>query len=115
MNADAKIIGVHDRATYKPMTVFRMYPENAHEARILSRGGFGAHPEEYTFFYDWNSQECTYDPFKLKDQYTCGEAARYIRKIGFDALEPGAFIDCEYLRGEKEAPMSFEDEFDYPY
>ena len=27
-------------------------------------------------------------------------------------LPHGAFLDCEFLRGEKEAPMAFEDEFD---
>lgn len=115
MNKDMKIIGVHDDATYKPMAVFRLEPENEHERRILKRAGFGNDPAEYTFFYDINHRDCTYDPFKLKDQHTCGEAARHIRKIGFDALEPGAFIDCEFLRGQHDRPMTLEEEFDYPY
>lgn len=115
MNAEAKMVGVHDRCTYKPMAVLRLSPENEREARILRRAGFGARPEEYAFFYDMDDGECTYDPFKLTDQMTCGEAARHIREISFDALDPGALIDCEHLRGEAERPMRFEEEFDYPY
>lgn len=113
MNTNMKIIGVHDRCTYKPMAVFKLIPENVKEFRILFRVGLGYEPENYTFFYDVIARECTYDPYKLTDQLTCGTAARYIRDdLGFSDLEPGAFLDCEFIRGEKEAPMTFEDEFD---
>lgn len=116
MSAEVKVIGVHDDCTYKPMMVFRVRPENERERRMLGRAGFGLQPDEqadYTFFYDVNRRECSYDPFKLADQATCGRAALWIRdECGFDMLPHGAFLDCEFLRGEKEAPMTFEDEFD---
>lgn len=114
MITQASLVGVHGRMTYKPLLVFKLVAENDHELRILGRAGFGLsvlHQQEYTFFYDINNGECSYDPFKLSDQKTIGEAARWIRKNGMP--EPGAFIDCEYLRGEKDEPMTFEDEFDY--
>lgn len=116
MKTEVKVIGVHDAATYKPMIVFRVVPENGHERRILGRAGFGTDPETqagYTFFYDVNHGECSYDPYKLQDQRTCGDVARLIRdELGFDAIAHGAFVDCEFLRGERDAPMSLEDEFD---
>lgn len=114
--SEIKVIGVHDECTYKPMVILRIAPANERERRILGRAGFGLSTEEqaaYAFSYDLNRGECTYDPFKLSDQRTCGEAARWIRgECGFDMLPHGAFLDCEFLRGEKKAPMAFEDEFD---
>lgn len=116
MKSEIKVIGVHDDATYKPMIVFRVVPENEHERRILGRAGFGMEPEKqaaYTFFYDVNHGECSYEPGKLSDQRTCGDAARWIRdEPGFDDIAHGAFVDCEFLRGERDEPMSLEDEFD---
>lgn len=112
---EVKVIGVHDACTYKPMIAFRVAPANERERRILARAGFGQTPEEqagFTFFYDVNRRQCAYDPCELADQTTCGTAARRIGERGFDALPHGAFIDCELLRGEKDAPLTFEDEFD---
>lgn len=113
--SEVKVIGVHDACTYKPMIVFRVAPANERERRILARAGFGQTPEEqagFTFFYDVDHRECTYDPFRLADQRTCGEAARRIDgERGFDALPHGEFLDCELLRGEKDAPLTFEGEF----
>lgn len=114
MITQASLVGVHDRMTCKPLLVFKLVAENDHEMRILGRAGFGLSSlkhQDYTFFYSIDDGECSYDPFKFSDQTTIGEAARYIRKNGLP--EPGAFIDCEYLRGEKDAPMTFENEFDY--
>lgn len=116
MKSEIKVIGVHDECTYKPMLVFRVVPEGENERRILGRAGFGLEPEkqaEYTFFVDLNRGECSYDPYKLTDQRTCGKAARWIRdECGFDMLPRGAFVDCEFLRGERGEPMTFENEFD---
>lgn len=114
MITQASLVGVHDRMTYKPLLVFKLVAENDHEMRILGRAGFGLSSlkhNKYTFFYSIDDGECSYDPYKFSDQLTIGEAARHIVKNGLP--EPGALIDCEYLRGEKDEPMSFEDEFDY--
>ena len=113
MITQASLVGVHDRMTYKPLLVFKLVAENYHELRILGRAGFGPSPLKHskdTFFYSIDDGECSYDPYKFSDQLTIGEAARHIVKNGLP--EPGALIDCEYLRGEKDEPMSFEDEFD---
>lgn len=111
-----KVIGVHDSCTYKPMMVFRVRPENERERRMLGRAGFGLQPEkqaDYTFFFDVEQGECSYDPFKLIDQRTCGTAAEFVRKsLGFDGLDHGAFLDCECIRGESARPVKFEDEFE---
>lgn len=116
IRSEAKAVGVHDRGTYKPMIVFRVAPENERERRILARAGFGLQPEEqaaYTFFYDVDHGDCSYDPCKLTDQRTCGTAARFIRdERGFDRLRHGEFLDCECIRGESVRPVTFEDEFD---
>lgn len=116
MESEVKVIGVHDSCTYKPMIVFRVVAENERERRMLARAGFGLEPEkqaEYTFFCDVNASECTYDPYKLGDQRTCGEAARFVRDVlGFDVLRHGEFLDCECIRGESARPVTFEDEFD---
>lgn len=114
MITQASLVGVHDRMTYKPLLVFKLVAENEHEMRILGRAGFGMSTldhMDYTFFYDLDNDECSYDPYKFSDQLTIGEAARHIVQNGLP--EPGSFIDCEYLRGEKDEPMTFEDEFDY--
>lgn len=114
--SEVKVIGIHDECTYKPMIVFRVAPGNERERRILARAGFGLEPEQqaaYTFYYDVNHGQCTYDPFKLADQETCGEAARFVREVrGFDRLKHGEFLDCECIRGESARPVTFEDEFD---
>lgn len=122
MNIQGSLIGVHDDCTYKPLLVFRMMPENEHERRIMARAGFGGNPErqgEYVFFYDMNIEQCTYNESRLVDQHTIAEAVSAIKanhKNGGAYLPfPGSFIDCEYLRGEKDTPMTFEQEFDYPY
>lgn len=111
-----KVVGIHDRCTYKPMIVFRVSPENERERRMLARAGFGLRPDEqaaYTFFYDVDAGQCSYDPFKLADRYSCGEAARFVRDaLGFDGLGHGEFLDCECIRGESARPVTFEDEFD---
>lgn len=113
---EVKVIGVHDSCTYKPMMVFRVAPENERERRILGRAGFGLEPAKqaaYTFFYDLNGRECSYDPYKLTDQRTCGTAAEFVRgHLGFDGLRHGEFLDCECIRGESVHPTTFEDEFD---
>lgn len=114
--SEVKVIGVHDVCTYKPVIVFRAAPENERERRILARAGFGLEPEEqagYTFFYDVNRGQCSYDPFKLADQETCGTAARFVRDVrGFGRLRHGEFLDCECIRGESARPVTFEDELD---
>lgn len=114
--SEVKVIGVHDERAYKPMIVFLIAPESERERRMLARAGFGLEPEkqvEYTFFYDVNAGECTYDPYKLGDQETCGTAARFVREVrGFDKLRHGEFLDCECIRGESARPVTFEDEFD---
>lgn len=111
-----KVVGIHDRYTYKPLIVFRAHPENERERQMLARAGFGLRPDEqaaYTFFYDVNAGQCSYDPCKLADRYSCGEAARFIRDaLGFDGLRHGEFLDCECIRGESVHPVTFEDEFD---
>lgn len=116
MRSEVKVIGVHDDATYKPMMVFKVVPENDRERRIMARAGFGDTAEkqsDYIFFYDMNHRECDYGWYRLGDKRTCGEAAPWIRtECGFDMLPHGAFIDCEFLRGDKDEPMTFEDEFD---
>lgn len=113
MIVQASLVGVHDKCTYKPLLAFKLTAENDHELRMLGRAGFGLNAidqSEYTFFYDINNGECSYDPFKLNDQRTAGDAARFIKKNGLP--KPGDFIDCEFLRGQKEEPMTFEEEFD---
>ena len=111
-----KVLGIHDRRTYKTMIVFRVSPENERERRMLARAGFGLEPEKqaaYTFFYDVDAGECSYDPCKLADQHSCGEAARFVRDaLGFDGLRHGEFLDCECIRCESVNPKTFEGEFD---
>lgn len=112
----ASLIGVHDAMTYKPLLCFKAVPENLKELRMFARAGFGKTVDvisSHTFFYSMSDDECSYDPIKMSDQRTIGEAARYIRENGM--LKPGSFIDCEYIRGDKDKPMSFEDEFDRPW
>lgn len=109
----SRLIGVCDRMTYKPLLVFNMCPETEEERRIMSRAGFGHNDLSflsYTFFYDLTAGECSYDPFKLSDQRTIGEAARHIKQHGLPS--DCTLIDCEYLRGEKDEPMTFSKEFD---
>ena len=122
MKIQGSLIGVHDDCTYKPLLAFRMEPENEHERRIMARAGFGKTAEqqgEYVFYFDMNNEQCTYNEARITDKYTIGEAVRSINlnhDTGGAYLPfPGSFIDCEYLRGEKDKPMTFDEEFDYPY
>ncbi|MEG1245224.1 hypothetical protein [Gordonibacter sp.] len=113
MQTETKFIAVLDRCTYIPVICQRFSDPSEREARMFSRAGFGigGNPgSHYTFFYapDWGV--CSYDPYKVGDDYTMGTALAWVREH-WGEIESGTAVDAEFLRGETDVPKTWEAEF----
>lgn len=111
MKSETKFVALFDRATCIPCLATRYTAETLQEQAMFRRSGFGSSPDDrYTFFYLPLHGICSYDPYKLGDDYTIGRCCLHIRE-NWDAIESGSAVDAEYLRGEKDEPKTWEQEF----
>lgn len=112
METVTKLVVILDRATCITAFCSKHHPTSMPDARILKREGFGNFPENYTFFYVPVLRWGDYDPYRCPDDYTVGTALVWAREH-WDEFESGDAIDSEYLRGERDTPRTFEDEYDW--
>lgn len=111
MKTETKFVALLDRMTCIPCLAMRYTAENIGERAMFKRHGFGRSPDDrYTFFYLPNFGTCSYDPNKLGDDYTAGTCCSYMRDH-WEEIESGSVLDAEYLRGEKDEPKSWGNEY----
>ena len=111
MKTETKAIALLDRCTCIPCLAMRYTAETSLERAMFRRIGFGSSPDNrYTFFYLPLHGICSYDPYKLGDDYTIGRCCLHIREH-WDDIKSGSAVDAEFLRGEKDAPKTWEQEF----
>jgi hypothetical protein len=108
----AKLFEILDRATFIPVLAVRCNPANEAERYLLGRTGYGrtaevqadyvavvhlaylGRHEGHLHWGEWPND-------------TMRRAHRHVADK-WDDLEPGTVIDCEFLRGELEAPKESE-------
>lgn len=111
MKTETKFVALFDRMACIPCLAMRYTAENDSERTMFKRHGFGGSPDErYTFFYLPNSGTCSYDPYKLGDSYTVGTCCAYMREH-WEEIGSGSALDAEYLRGEKDEPKTWVEEY----
>lgn len=111
MKTETKFIALLDRMTCIPCLAMRYTAESIGERAMFKRHGFGGSPDDrYTFFYLPNSGECSYDPYKLGDDYTVGTCCSHIRDH-WDDIKSGSVVDAEFLRGEVKEPKTWGNEY----
>lgn len=111
MKTETKFVALLDRMTCIPCLAMRYTTESIGERAMFKRHGFGGSPDDrYTFFYLPNSGICSYDPYKLGDDYTVGTCCSHIRD-NWDDIESGSVVDAEFLRGEVKEPKLWSNEY----
>lgn len=111
MKTETKFVALLDRMMCVPCLAMRYTAENTAETKMFIRHGFGGSPDgRYTFFYLPSFDRCSYDPYKLGDNYTVGTCCSYMRDH-WEEIESGSALDAEYLRGEKDSPKTWEGEY----
>lgn len=107
---DAKTVTLLDRCTAITVVFFKVAPDTENERVQWHRVGFGRTPHEYTFCYWPGADWCSYDAYRCPDQLTVGNALRYAQEH-WERIGNGSVLDMEHIRGEKDAPRTWEDEF----
>jgi hypothetical protein len=103
----ARLFEIRDRGTFIPLLAVQCDPANEDERYLLAHAGFGknaATQRRYVLCGEIDSGKfrMSYDPFDFPTG-TLRQAVEHIQ-ANFEALESGAVIDVEFLRGERRAP-----------
>lgn len=109
----AKLFEVRDAGTFIPVLAVQLGSEHEAERYLASRAGYGrTAPEQSEYVYvakiNGNDSGGTYDPHQWSGgARTMPTAHQYIIE-NFDALEPGAVIDVEFILGRTDQPKQSE-------
>lgn len=103
---EAKTIEVRDAGTFIPCLAIRLNPATEKDRYLIERAGYGTDPMiqgGYVIFGRLEAEsEFQHDPFAWGNRTM--QTAHHHVTTHFDALESGAVVDVQFLKGESNAP-----------
>lgn len=97
---ESKVFEVRDRMTFIPLIAVRMNHREADERYLVRQAGWR---EEFLFGRMSNDSIALEHVARWRHCATLGTACEFIAQ-NWEALENGAVIDSEYIRGESKQP-----------
>ena len=107
---EAKTIEIRDRATMIVALAVRLDPGCERDRHLLARAGYGLLPaeqSEYILLTNFVRMKTEHDPFAWGDR-TMHIAHRELLGCDWDAVQPGAVFDVEFILGETDQPKAAE-------